>query len=525
MGSSEDEEPTDVKQYGNNPEASRPILDSTLLVSGMREGEGEGEKTKPDALLDPKAEVEQIIKLLSQLTGMVQRSGPGSEALEADKDLNLEPIDDLRHRFNRMALTKVDDDGQTRGRSAKVQSQTSLVRDTDPDLKGQHSLRLNTVVEGEELKAGTVRDTTEDKLRTSKSPQESKQVKSDTDDFIKPSISRSASWLVRQQAKPVTEDDPIEPRLPRTESFPVSPKVKAESTPEDLIRSEQRRFEANEKMFGPDHLSTLDIVHNIGYLYGNQFHFKEAEQLFKKAIRGKEKALGPEHISTLDSVNNLGMLYAQQGWLSDAEEIYKRTLRGYEKTVGPDHISSLDVVHNLGYLYAQQGQFRGSEEMFQRAVQGKEKALGAEHISTLDTVNNLGIVYARHGQLGEAEKIYERALQGYEKAMGAEHITTLDIVHNLGYAYAYNGKLAEAEQMYERALRGKEKVLGVDHVSTLDTANTLGRLHARQGRLTEAGQLYKRALEGREKAFGSDHRLTLETVNNIGQLSIARAGP
>jgi tetratricopeptide (TPR) repeat protein len=51
---------------------------------------------------------------------------------------------------------------------------------------------------------------------------------------------------------------------------------------------------------------------------------------------GIEKAFGPDHTSTLQTVGNLGNLYADQGRLKEAEELYKRALKGMEKALGPD---------------------------------------------------------------------------------------------------------------------------------------------------------------------------------------------
>lgn len=64
-----------------------------------------------------------------------------------------------------------------------------------------------------------------------------------------------------------------------------------------------------------------------------------------------EKALGPDHISTLITVNNLGLLYRNQGKLQQAKMMYQRALAGREKALGPDHISTLATVNNLGALY------------------------------------------------------------------------------------------------------------------------------------------------------------------------------
>ena len=56
--------------------------------------------------------------------------------------------------------------------------------------------------------------------------------------------------------------------------------------------------------------------------------------MYERALRGKKKALGVGHSSTLATVNNLGLLYRDQSKLGEAEQMYKRALRGYEALSG-----------------------------------------------------------------------------------------------------------------------------------------------------------------------------------------------
>jgi hypothetical protein len=83
--------------------------------------------------------------------------------------------------------------------------------------------------------------------------------------------------------------------------------------------------------------------------------------MYQRAMTGNEKALGPDHTSTLDIVHNLGNLYQDQGKLkeAEAEAMHQRALIGKEKALGPDHISTLETIHALGNLYKDQGKLRG----------------------------------------------------------------------------------------------------------------------------------------------------------------------
>ena len=259
-------------------------------------------------------------------------------------------------------------------------------------------------------------------------------------------------------------------------------------------------------------------LYQFALLYQQNDMMAEAEKMYRRVLDGNEKVWGPDHISTLFTVNNLGLLYADQGKLMEAEEMYQRALDGYEKVWGPDHTSTLNTVNNLGSLYKDQGKLVEAEEMYRRALDGKEKAWGPDHTSTLSTVNNLGSLYKDQGKLVEAEEMYRRALDGKEKAWGPDHTSTLSTVNNLGNLYKDQGKLVEAEEMYRRALDGKEKAWGPDHTSTLSTVNNLGNLYKDQGKLVEAEEMYRRALDGYINSRGSNHPSTQLIARNLSLL-------
>jgi tetratricopeptide (TPR) repeat protein len=280
----------------------------------------------------------------------------------------------------------------------------------------------------------------------------------------------------------------------------------------------QRALDSREKVLGPEHVSTLDIVHNLGNVYAKQDKLKEAMFMHQRALQGYEKVAGPNHSSTLHTVHDLGNLYHNQGELKEAVAMYQRALHGKEKSLGPEHISTLGTVLNLGIIYQDRGQLKEAELMFQHAHDGYVKSLGPAHILTLDTVNSLATLYLDQGKLNEAETLYQRALDGYEKSLGVEHTSTLNAISNLSNLYQDQGRMKEAEVMCQRALDGFEKLLGKQHSSTLNTVNNLGTMYRDQGRFNEAEILYQRALDEYEKSLGTEHASTLRTVNNLGIL-------
>jgi tetratricopeptide (TPR) repeat protein len=78
------------------------------------------------------------------------------------------------------------------------------------------------------------------------------------------------------------------------------------------------------------------VQNNLGLLYSDQGKLDEAEKMYQRAFEGFEKALGPEHISTLLAVNNLGLVYGDRAMdsASISLEFRGRSTRGTGRHCG-----------------------------------------------------------------------------------------------------------------------------------------------------------------------------------------------
>ncbi|OHE90417.1 hypothetical protein CORC01_14294 [Colletotrichum orchidophilum] len=155
------------------------------------------------------------------------------------------------------------------------------------------------------------------------------------------------------------------------------------------------------------------VFHALRNLFSDQGRLKEAEAMYDRALQGYEKALGPDHTSTLDLVHCLGLLYSGQGRLKEAEAMYERALQGKEKALGPGHTSTLATVGNLGNLYSD------------RALQGYEKILGPDAIKTyipaLNTLQDLGSMFEELGENSKAISYHQQAQNGLLSVLGSQN--------------------------------------------------------------------------------------------------------
>lgn len=128
-------------------------------------------------------------------------------------------------------------------------------------------------------------------------------------------------------------------------------------------------------MFGPDHLTILEIVNNLGNVYYEEGKLTEAETMYQQALQGKKRRLGSDHKSSLDTAINLGHDYYKQEKLAEAEAVYLEALAGLEKTLGREHPLTQSVARKLGMALLRQQNWVGSvspgytgQEIFGREV-------------------------------------------------------------------------------------------------------------------------------------------------------------
>jgi tetratricopeptide (TPR) repeat protein len=114
-------------------------------------------------------------------------------------------------------------------------------------------------------------------------------------------------------------------------------------------------------------------MNNLAAVYSSQGQYREAEELFKKALEGRRKQLGNDHTDTLWSMNGLAIVYSSQGRYDEAEELQKRALEGMKKRIGGNHPRTFLLMNNLADVYKSQGRHDEAEQLRKQVLEGKEK--------------------------------------------------------------------------------------------------------------------------------------------------------
>ena len=109
----------------------------------------------------------------------------------------------------------------------------------------------------------------------------------------------------------------------------------------------------------------------------------EAAALLSEVVEGYKETLGPNELSTITALGNLGLVLHHSGRLEEALPCLKESLAA-KRSVGNNPLDPeiLSSVNNLGNLYKSMGLYSEAEPLLREAVDGYRATLGDGHPST-----------------------------------------------------------------------------------------------------------------------------------------------
>lgn len=203
-------------------------------------------------------------------------------------------------------------------------------------------------------------------------------------------------------------------------------------------------------------------LNNLGEIERTLGHFREAEQLHRRALKLRESSLPEDDPAVAQSLNNLAEVLLGQNRLRGAEELERKALAITEKQFGEHHQRTAMGLTNLGRTLLYQFRYEEAEQLFLRAGAIYD-ALGVMDHGAAVNHNNLAVVYCETGRCNLAEQLYLQVRERLSQALGAEHIQVAAVSLNLAELYRTQKRFDAASKEYERALNIFERRLPSDH--------------------------------------------------------------
>ena len=115
-----------------------------------------------------------------------------------------------------------------------------------------------------------------------------------------------------------------------------------------------------------NHLDLLKSLDNLGDELSLRRRYKEAEEVYRRAITMKEKVVGRESFHVTQSMDLLGNLFLDQARYREAEEIFRYTSAIRESILGKDDHFTASSVCSLANVLQRQKRFAEAEEVARR---------------------------------------------------------------------------------------------------------------------------------------------------------------
>ena len=148
----------------------------------------------------------------------------------------------------------------------------------------------------------------------------------------------------------------------------------------------QRAETGYQKVLGPDHQYThfaqmkRDLIQAAAAqnLY-QQGKLAEAEQEYRAVLAARERDFGPNHLDTLQMRNNLGYVLAKEGKHEEAEQELRAVLAMRERVLTMKHPDVFRTCSDLATTLAARGKYAEALTFSQRTRDGFEELWGHEH--------------------------------------------------------------------------------------------------------------------------------------------------
>ena len=207
---------------------------------------------------------------------------------------------------------------------------------------------------------------------------------------------------------------------------------------DEALRLLERALAIRMKALGPDHADTATALYDMALVqtrrgmycestyYHNTAYNDEALKLFEQALAIRMQALGPDHVDTVDTMHNMAMVHGRTGNHDEALRLFEQALAIAIKAFGPDHANTAQTLNNIAVVHKSTGNHDEALKLYERALAIQMKALGPDHAATLGTTYNMAGLLEEKGDRARAKALFERCVAGYTVAYGAEHSETED---------------------------------------------------------------------------------------------------
>ncbi len=255
-------------------------------------------------------------------------------------------------------------------------------------------------------------------------------------------------------------------------------------------------LEIRTRLLGEDDPATLDAVHALIALRGQQGQGATLEEMARTNLERRQRVLGREHRDTLSAMAVLANVYGTAGRADQADPLARETLVLRRRVLGDDDPDTLESMIQVATAEFAGGRIHEAATRVQEVLDRRIRLFGENDPATLISQDYLA-------RLRELTHDYEAALALRVKTVeiapgliGEANPHTLNLRSRLAALYVRMGRYEEACPVYETDVRERRRIAGgFQRPPTWAAMKGLGMCYEKLGRAAAASDLYRELLD------------------------------
>eukprot|EP00035_Acanthoeca_spectabilis_P007318 m.135271 g.135271 ORF g.135271 m.135271 type:complete len:409 (+) comp13901_c0_seq1:1304-2530(+) len=201
---------------------------------------------------------------------------------------------------------------------------------------------------------------------------------------------------------------------------------------DEALASAEEELEITLRHEGPEHMKTVSALSSVGYAKKKLGFYKEARDIYTRAIAICETLGQGQDPSALYLYNSMALLHNHFGQTEDALRYLQRCLSVKEELYGRHSEKTATTHMNIGNVLLESGKFEAALDHFQKGSAIRETIFGPEHSVAALALSNVGLALNCLGRLEEALETHRDSLSRMLAIETADKRTTAAIYNNVG---------------------------------------------------------------------------------------------
>ncbi|MFN0057149.1 MAG: protein kinase domain-containing protein [Planctomycetota bacterium] len=271
-----------------------------------------------------------------------------------------------------------------------------------------------------------------------------------------------------------------------------------------------------ERIYGPEHLHTIQVLNALSDMLGNEHNFKRAREVAEQALALGRKALGPLHPDLLAAKLQVGkLLVFNKARRREGVEMLREAVDGLRST-SERHDRRLIVA--LLDLAPQLESFAEQEALYQDAIARLSESRAEDNPLLLRAQGSYALTLHGLHRIDEAERLLKHVIEVFGRKPDAPNHDLIAATQFLTQVLSQQGRHEESAEAALANLRAITRNYGDDSVMAAEGYALHGAALTMVAKFAEAEAALLRALAIQARDLAPDHQRTKHTLHRLIKL-------